>query len=223
VGHWAKEKEVLLDGVARLSRLGLIGGISGNISMRFTSGVPAIGITPSQRPYDGMAVEDIVVVNPDGRVLEGNWSPSSESALHLSTYRSREDVGAVVHTHSKFASTCAVAGLEIPPLVDEMVAAIGGSITVANYSLPGTQQLADQVTTCLKDRDAVLLRSHGVVSVGRNLDEAIEISRLVEHLAQIFVMARLLNQVGFLSDEAIQVGQMRYWEKRNYPRAGLGL
>ena len=110
-----------------------------------------------------------------------------------------------MHTHSLYASVAAVAGLEIPPIVDEMVIKIGGSVRVAEYAFPSTEELAQRASQSLGDRNAVLLRNHGLVGVGRTSWEALDMCQMVERVAQIFVYASLLGRASTLPPEIIEV------------------
>ena len=102
-----------------------------------------------------------MVVDLDGKpISEGGLQPSSETQLHLEIYRTRDDVQAVVHTHSVHASAASVVGRDIPPLIDEMLLTIGGPVKVGKYAFPGTQLLAQEACAALGDRNAALLRNH---------------------------------------------------------------
>ena len=123
--------------------LGIIGlGASGNVSMRLEhfDSRELFAITPSGRPCADLTEDDIAVVDSEVEPIEGDLPRSSEALLHVGIYRSRLDVGAVVHTHSVFASVAAVAGRSIPPIVDEMVVSIGGAIEVSEYAFPTSQE-----------------------------------------------------------------------------------
>jgi L-fuculose-phosphate aldolase len=118
------------------------------------------------RPCSQVTEDDIPVVGFDLEPVEGELAPSSEALLHVGVYIARPDVRAVIHTHPIYAGAAAVAGLRIPPIIDEMVVAIGGGIEVSEYAFPGTQQLADNVLAALGERNAALLRNHGAVESG---------------------------------------------------------
>jgi L-ribulose-5-phosphate 4-epimerase len=185
---WEEEKEQVLEACRRIVAAGLVAGASGNVSRRVEGpdGVPLVAITASQVPYHRLTAGDIVVIDFEGDPVEGEGVPSSETLAHLAVYRARPDVGAVVHTHSIYASALAVAGLEILPLIDEQVVILGGSVPVAEYATAGTQDLADKVAAALGEGGAVLLRNHGVLGVGADLEEAAIACELVERLAQIY-------------------------------------
>ena len=209
---WQKEKESLLETAQAMARHGLVTGTSGNASLRLEprDGTPLLAITPSHKPYAGMTPEDILVTDFDVEPVEGDLVPSSETLLHVAIYQARSDVQAVLHTHSIFATVMAVAGLELPPIIDELVVAVGGPICVAEYAFPGTEELAQRVREALGRRNAVIIRSHGLVGVGRSLEEALDISLLVERGAQVFVYASLLGKVNLVPREALEAEQAIY-------------
>ncbi len=191
--QWVEQREQLTEATREMFRRGLVGAYSGNTSIRLC-GVGEEGlllVTPTHYPYYRLNPEDLVVVDLDGNPVEsGGMAPSSETRLHLEIYRRRNDVQAVAHTHSIHASAVSVIGRDIPPLIDEMLLTIGGPVKVSKYAFPGTQALAEEAYAALAQRNAALLRNHGVVSVGPDIWEALEVADLVERLAQIFVLAR---------------------------------
>ena len=205
MAKWHSERQVLWEVTREMVGGGLVSGSSGNTSLRLSGDGDKVLITPSGRPYRQLDPEDLVVIDLDGEPVEGDLLPSSEAALHLTLYKARQDIGAIMHTHSLYASVAAVAGLEIPPIVDEMVIKIGGSVRVAEYAFPSTEELAQRASQSLGDRNAVLLRNHGLVGVGRTLWEALDMCQMVERVAQIFVYASLLGRASTLPPEIIEV------------------
>jgi len=203
--NWKEEKEQVLEACRRIVAAGLVAGAAGNVSRRVEGpdGVPLVAITASKVPYHRLTAGDILVIDFEGDPVDGEGVPSSETLAHLAVYRARPDAGAVVHTHSIYASALAVAGLEIPPLIDEQVVLLGGAVSVAEYAFPGTQELADKVTAALGEGNAVLVRNHGVLGVGADLEEAVIGCELVERLAQIYVLDLGLGRVTPLPEEAI--------------------
>jgi len=206
----AEMRQAVVDTGRQMIQRGLVAGTWGNISVR-SSGGEQIAITPSGRPYDQLTFEDIVVVDPAGQVLSGQ-RPSSELALHLAIYRARTDVRAIVHTHSLYATACAVAGKAIPASLEEMVQAVGGAVQVATYALPGTLELANHAVAALSDRSAVLLANHGVAACGPSLAEALLVAELVEKAAHIHVVAEQLGGARELSDEDVALMRRFYLE-----------
>ena len=141
--RWLEEKRAVADAARRMVELGLTTGASGNVSMRLAPPEPPelLAITPSGKSYGDLTEKDIVVAGFDLEPTEGNPTPSSESLMHVGIYNARPDVGAVIHTHSPFCSVAAVTGLEIPPILDEMVVYIGGAVQVSEYAFRARRSL----------------------------------------------------------------------------------
>lgn len=220
MGKWDQQKQAVWRATQEMERTGLVSGASGNVSVRLApeDGRMLLAVTPTQVPYARLKPEDIVVIDSEGEPVEGELLPSSETLVHVAIYRARSDVRAVVHTHSIYASVCAVAGLEIPPIIDEMVFFIGGSVRVAEYGFPGTEDLAEKVVKALGDRNAALVRNHGVVGVGRSLEVALEVCGLVERVAQIFAYASLLGRANLVPHEALTAEEELYQMRRQAQR-----
>lgn len=211
VKYKAVQEEIVAMGHKLIER-GLVVGTWGNISCRAAEGV--IAVTPSGRDYLSLKAKDIVLVNLSGRVLEGELAPSSELPLHLATYLNRPEVHGIVHTHSLFASACAVARREIPPIIEDMIQVVGGSVDVAPYALPGTDELAAGAVKTMGRKNAVLLANHGVIGCGTTLSEALLACELVEKSAQILVYAQSLGGAVPLSDD--DVASMHQFYEQHY-------
>lgn len=194
-------RTAVLAAAKELDAKGLVEGTAGNVSGRVDDG--RIVLTPSSVSYAGMTLEDLVVVDIDGEVLEGHRSPTSEMPLHLECYRSYPEVGGVVHCHAKYASMFAVAHRPIPAGIDEFVIYIGGDVPCAEYRQSGTGELATEVAGHLKERSAALMANHGLLCVGKSTDDALHSAAVVEHNAQIMWGAEALGGVTPLPDKAV--------------------
>jgi L-fuculose-phosphate aldolase len=219
-GKFVTERAAVARAAREMERLDLVSGSSGNVSLRI-GGEGLMAITPMGVPYSGMDESDIVVVDSDLEPLEGDLPPSSESLLHQDIYARREDVAAVVHTHSVFSSVAAVIGREIPPILDEMVVYIGGGIRVSEYAFPGTQELAESVCEALEERSAALIRNHGAVGVGSTVEEALRVCALVERVAKIHTYAAMSGRVDTLPSAVIEREQAVYKMKREAARVHI--
>ena len=217
MSKWHSEREALLSAAQRMATGGLVAGASGNVSMLLARDGDdgLLLITPSQLPYDRMTGDDLVVVDFAGDPVEGDLTPSTETLTHVGVYRARSDVGAVVHTHSVYASVLAVAGLELPPVIDELVVAVGGAVKVAEYGFPGSLELAERACLALEDRGAVILRNHGLLGVGSTPEQALGVCELVERAAQIFVWSQMLGGANPLPDNIVQAERALYLTKNN--------
>jgi len=202
----SKLKMEIVEAGKRMLRKGLVIGASGNISIRI-SGEDQIVITPSQIEYDKIGVNDIVVVDFKKNVLEGDRSPSVETGMHIGVYETRPNVGAIVHTHSVYASAIASLGKTIPPFLDDIVLMLGGEIEVAEYGMPGSKELAENAVRALGKKNAVLLANHGALSCGKNLEGAFVNAELVERAAKIFILSSLLGKPKNLPQEIVQLEQ----------------
>lgn len=225
-GRWKEERHEVALAAREMASLGLVTGSSGNVSMRLRRDDDTrelLAVTPSGKPYATLKDEDIVITDFDVESVEGELTPSSETLLHVAIYRARPDVQAVIHTHSVFSSVAALAGLDIPPIIDEMMIAIGGPVKVSRYAFPGTQELADNVCAALDERNGALIRNHGAVGVGRDLREALDVCALVERVAQIFIYASMLGKANTLPSEVIEaelsIYRMRRQDMGAAPRA----
>ncbi len=190
-------REAVLDAVRRIVAAGLVANASGNVSCRIRRAAgDHFAITASRVPYHRFTIDDVLIVDEEIEPVVGDGVPSSESLLHMAAYRARPDVGAVIHTHSVYASAYAVAGRPIPALLDEQVVALGSAVEVAKYGASASEKLADNAVAALGDRAAVLLRNHGAVGVGADLDEAIAVVELVERVAKIGVLSAIVGGDG---------------------------
>src|SRR5438270_2292729 len=201
----------VLEAVHRIVAAGLVAGASGNVSRRIrTPDGDVFAITASRVPYHRFTLDDVLVVDAGVEPIVGDGIPSSETLLHLAVYAARADVGAVIHTHSIHASSFAVAGRPIPPILDEQVVLLGGAIEVAKYGESSTEALASNAVRALADRAAVLLCNHGAVCVGRDLDEAIVAAELLERVAKIYVISGTLGGPTELPPEIIDQERTAY-------------
>ena len=201
-----KLKMEIVEAGKRMLHKGLVIGTSGNISIRI-SGEDKIVITPSQIEYDKISVNNIVVVDFKKNILEGDRSPSVETGMHIGVYETRPNVGAIVHTHSVYASAIASLGKTIPPFLDDIVLMLGGEIEVAEYGIPGSKELAENAVRALGKKNAVLLANHGSLSCGKNLEGAFVNAELVERAAKIFILSSLLGKPKNLPQEVVQLEQ----------------
>jgi L-fuculose-phosphate aldolase len=205
------ERQDVLDGVHRIVAAGLVAGSSGNLSRRIsTPDGDLFAVTASRVPYHRFTIDDVLIVDGDIEPLHGEGIPSSESLCHTAVYAARADVGAVVHTHSVHASAFAVAGLPIPCILDEQVVTLGGAVEVAEYAASASQALADAVVSALGDRGAVLLRHHGVLACGSDVEEACAVAELVERIAQVRALSVALGAPRELPADIVEREQAVY-------------
>ena len=192
-------RRAVIETALAMSRSGLSPGRSGNVSCRWNGGML---ITPSGMPYEETGPRDIVFVDGEGQVpAKRSRKPSSEWRFHLSAYRARPDVGAVVHTHSLHATVLACAHRPIPAF-HYMVAVAGGKdIPLVPYDTFGTEELARHVAEGLEKRNACLMANHGQIAVGADLASALELAHEVETLSAQYAGVLALGEPQLLSDD----------------------
>jgi L-fuculose-phosphate aldolase len=216
MGRWVEEKKLVIEAARQMLARGLVSGTAGNVSLRLKSedSRSILAITPTSRAYDSLVPDDIQVLDFDGRKVEGTLPPSIEAPLHIVLYRARSDISAIVHTHSVCATAAAVAGLTIPPILDEQVAYLGGEVRLAAYAPSGSPELAENAAAALDDGGAVLLANHGAVAAGRDLPEALHAAELLEKTARIYLLALTAGHVTTLTPEAQAAARLLYEKSR---------
>ena len=197
---WNSEKKMVLEAAQQMAAKGLTVGTSGNVSMRLGKHgeKELLAITPHGRYYDSLDVDDIVVLDFEGKLVEGELDASIEKLLHIGVYKTRRKVNAVIHAHPVVGSALAVAGVEVPAILDDQVTEIGGEIKVSEYALSGSPEIVKNVLSALGPRNAVLLANHGALSVGRDVREAFTVCELLEKTAKIYIHALSLGKVNLL-------------------------
>jgi len=192
---------------------GLTRGTCGNISCLMPN-EQKILVTPSNIPYGKIKPEDILLVDFEGKVIKGSHKPSVETPFHLTIYKNRDDVGAVVHTHSTYALSVSAVAKVVPVFLDEIFSHIGGSLDVSPYAVPGSDELAENMIRSLGDKNAVLLSNHGAVCCGKNLEGAFEIAEIVEKICKMYVLASALGEVKSLPKEGVKYQRQLFENKR---------
>ncbi len=196
--------------VVRYARLlierGLTRGTGGNISVRQDE---LVAITPSGVAYASMTAEDIVVVDIAGRVVEGTLRPSSECGMHLACYRTERAFGAVVHTHSPFATTLACMQRELPP-IHYLIGYAGGTVPCVPYYPFGSDELAEAAAAGMAGRNAVLLGNHGLLTAGADLDYAFSVAEETEFVAELYYRTELLGGGRMLCDADMEEALRRF-------------
>lgn len=192
---WTRARDEVLVYCHRMQAEHLTSFTAGNISKRVDDEPELVAMTPTSLAYDTMQPEDICIVTVDGKIVDGRRGPTSEFPLHTLMYARRQEVAAIVHTHSPAAMAMAAKGMTLPPFLTGLVAAVGGGVATAPYSRPGTAELADYTQEALCDRGACFLRFHGVLAVGATLAHAYNSASVVEAAADAYLRALALGAV----------------------------
>src|SRR5919107_905882 len=202
----------LRDGIVEVGRRlwarGYVASNDGNISVRLDEG--RLMTTPANVSKGFMTPDMMVVTDFDGKKIAGDRKASSELKMHLQVYRDRPDANAVVHAHPPTATGFAVAGIPLDRAVLAEVLTTLGSIPIAEYATPSTQELPDAVAKYIKAHDGMLLANHGALTVGADLFAAYYKMETIEHFAKISLVARLLGGENLLArDEVFRLQGLR--------------
>ncbi len=197
---------------SELPRHNLVAWTSGNVSARDArSGM--IVIKPSGIRYENLTPESMVVVDLDGKVVEGKYKPSSDTFAHVYIYRHRPDVNGVVHTHSTFATAWAAVGKPIPPVLTAICDEFGGPIPVGAYAKIGGDEIGQEVVRSIGSSVAILMKNHGVFTIGKTPEAAVKAAVMVEDVARTVFYAIQLGQPDEIPAEEIARAHRRYLEE----------
>ena len=196
-------RQKVIETCCKLRSAGYVFGTWGNISVRLDDG--NILITPSKVDYDDMLPEDLPVIAPNGSIVSGTRLPTSEREIHRGIMNQRPDVGAVIHTHSPYAMMCCAIDGGIPVFSEEMCQLLGGGIPISEQFVPSDAhiELGKVVCGSLGDANAILIRNHGPIALGRTLDEAFVCCQIVEKTAQIYINLLQTSKNMNILEEAI--------------------
>jgi L-ribulose-5-phosphate 4-epimerase len=196
----------------------LVQATQGNLSARDPeSGL--VCITPSGADYDLLTAEDIAVVDESGKVVEGKWKPSVETALHTLILLRRPDIHCVMHTHSPYATAFGVVYEPFPMFLAESALCLGSEVPIAPYQMSGTPQFAELIADTLGDRSAVIWGNHGAMVVGLNLALTYSIAHALEDSAKIYAIAKQLGTPVALPPG--EIDKLHTFWKNNYGQKAL--
>lgn len=198
------EREKIVEYSVKMLESGLTKGTSGNISI-FNKELGYVAITPSGMNYIELTPEDVVIIDLNLNIIEGNRKPSSECNLHVEIYKTKKDIRSVVHTHSMY---CTILSCLNEPLraIHYVLADAGVSVVpVAPYKTYGTIELANAVASTIGDSYACLMKNHGMVSCGNNIESAFGLASTCEWVAEIQWKAMAVGTPHYLDDSQIDV------------------
>lgn len=194
---------------AELPRHGLVVWTGGNVSVRDpASGL--VAIKPSGLRYEDLTAASIVVVDLDGVVVDGSLKPSSDTLSHLHVYRHRPDVNGVVHTHSRFATAFAAVGRSIPVYLTAQADEFGGEIPCSGFAMIGDEAIGREIVAGIGRSPAILLRNHGVFTVGPTAVAAVKAAVMVEEIAATAWAALQIGTPDVLSEDVVARLHERY-------------
>lgn len=174
-------------------RRGIVHGTAGNFSERDRE-TGLIAISPSGIPYPDTTIDDVVIVDDRGRVVDGHRRPSSETPMHTMIMRAFDHIDAIVHTHSHFSTVVSTIRPFLPPLLTETCLVVGARIPVTRYGLTAMSDIGESVLDVMTPASrAVIMRNHGLITFGRTFENALLYSMLVEEAAEVYVHALAAN------------------------------
>lgn len=202
-------KEELVRLNQELPKNNLVAWTSGNVSAR-DADTGLVVIKPSGVRFEDLKSEDMVVVDLEGNLIEGSRKASSDTASHLYIYRHRDDVGGIVHTHSRYATAFAALGQPIPCVLTAMADEFGGPIPCGGFALIGGEEIGKVIIESIGNSPAVLLQNHGVFTIGKTPTDAVKAAVMTEDAAATIWLALQLGQPLKISPEDIEKLHHRY-------------
>ncbi|MBN1303274.1 MAG: L-ribulose-5-phosphate 4-epimerase [Anaerolineales bacterium] len=204
-----KLKEQLVQLHLELPKNNLVAWTGGNVSAR-DPGSSLVVIKPSGVRYEELKAEHMVVLDLDGKIVEGDLKPSSDTYSHLYIYRERPDVGGVVHTHSRYACAFAAVGKPIPVVLTAIADEFGGPIPCGGFALIGDEAIGKVVVESIGSSPAVLLKNHGVFTIGKDARSAVKAAVMTEDAAASVWMAMQIGQPDEIPPEDVRKLHERY-------------
>lgn len=198
-----KARLELIEYGKKLVNAGLTKGTGGNLSV-FDRKNKLVAITPSGIDFFEIQPEDIVIIDLDGKTVEGKRIPSSEWEMHLMPYREREDIDAVIHAHTMYATVLACLHQELPA-THYMIAVAGPTVRCADYATYGSHELAVNAAKAMKDRRAVILANHGILAGANDLLNAFNIIEEIEYCSEVYCKAKAIGEPVILPPEEMRL------------------
>ena len=203
--RWSAERATVCETAQELDRLGLVAGASGNVSLLIPGEPPLVAITPSRKNYRSMTPDDVPVIDFEyepvlrrpAALVGGGAPPGGVPGPPRRPSRRAHPL--------RLRDRLRRSGIEVPAVIDEVAVTVGGAVRVTEYAPPGTEELADKAVEALEGRSAALISNHGLVTLGKDLETAMDIAVLVERAAHICVMTRLLGLQRPLPPEVLAV------------------
>jgi L-ribulose-5-phosphate 4-epimerase len=192
-----------------LPKNNLVAWTGGNLSARDPQ-TGLVVIKPSGVRYEHLSPENMVIVDLEGKIVEGSLKPSSDTASHLYIYRHRSEINGVVHTHSPYATAFAANGKPIPAILTAIADEFGGPIPCGRFALIGGDQIGQVVIEAIGQSPAVLLKNHGVFTIGKTAEDALKAAVMVEDAARAVWLALQIGQPEEISPEEIASLHQRY-------------
>jgi len=205
-------KQLICELNKALPKEGLVTMTSGNVSGRDPkSGY--IAIKPSGISFDDLTADDIVILDANGQVIEGELAPSVDAPTHLVVYRKRADINGIIHTHSNYATSFAAVGQPIPAVLTAICDEFGGDIPCGPYCQIGEEQIGEAIVEYIGNSPAILMQNHGVFTVGATPEKALKAAVMVEDVAKTVHLAMQKGTLIPIPKEEVERAHRRYVEK----------
>lgn len=185
---------------------------SGNVSGRDPK-TDLVVIKPSGISYDELHPDHLVVVDLNGRIIEGNLKPSVDMTTHLYVYKYKPEVMSVIHTHSTYASAFAAIGQPIPVCLTAMADFFGGDIPVGELVLIGEEEIGKEIVSKIGNSKAIIMKNHGPFTIGKNVNEALQAAIFLEEIAKVLIMSKILGEPQTIPGSMINILHKNYTEK----------
>ena len=196
------ERMKIIEFGKKLVDTGLTKGTGGNLSI-YNPEKDLMAISPSGIPYYDIRLEDIVIMNLDGEIVEGQRKPSSEYDMHKIFYEKRDDIFSVVHCHSIYSTTISILREDLPAS-HYMIALAGKNVRCADYATYGSKELAENAFAAMKDRYAVILANHGLLTGADCIENAFNTAEELEYVAETYYRARSIGEPVILPDKEME-------------------
>lgn len=187
----------------------LVTWTSGNVSGRDPE-TGLVVIKPSGIKFENLSPESMVIVDAKSQIVEGNHGPSSDTASHLYVYNHRTDVNGMVHTHSNYATAFAAVNKSIPVYLTAIADEFGTTIPCGGYASIGGKEIGEEILRSIGSSCAILMKQHGVFTIGKNVEKALKAAVMVEDIAKTVWLAMQIGQPEVLSEEEVRANYDRY-------------
>lgn len=204
-----KLREEVCQANKELQKNNLVLWTSGNVSARDPE-TGYVVIKPSGVLFEDLTPESIVVVDLDGNIIEGDFKPSVDTTSHLYVYKHRADINGMVHTHSPYATSFAITGEPIEIYTTTSAAVFGGTIPISDFATIGEEEIGKEIVEKIGDSTAILIRNHGVFTIGENYESALKYAIVLEETAQSVHYAMCRKNIESLNDEIVKRGYEVY-------------
>lgn len=202
----AERNEIVKMG-RRILREGFTKGTGGNLSI-YNPKEGLFAITPSGVPYEEIEIKDICILDLKGNLIEGE-KPSSELEMHRLIYKNRDDIRSLIHAHTVYSTAITLIADRLPP-VHYMIGLSGNDIRVAPYAIYGSETLAKYALEAMEDRLAVLLKNHGILVGGNNLDYCLNALEEIEYVSHLYLLASSVKEPKVLSDKEMDLVREKF-------------